>query len=300
MVQSVYRGFTSISVWNFLSHSTPLCPYRVCHLGCLVLVRGVTFDGLQEPLSALFSMGCFQEGQRPIKAFRETAHKGQKLPIQDRKRAIKANGLFSGTPPWWKTAPLKGPFKRSMRAWSSLRSRISKPSLPGRAPKRLQDCLARGRSNEFRRIALGGPNLGCTQTHPRQSQSSQFSSYSIHRICGTCGSTPACYKTQEKQQKRESRKIRNMRTVSARKNWKSGNRGLWMTWTISQLIKWARGDHVWAGGHSLPKFMPAANHVIFKCVSPPWGVGIQEWEWHSIGLSTTGVPKARPEQKPIL
>ena len=28
---------------------------------------------------------------------------------------IKVNGLFSGTPPWWKTAPLKRPINRSMR-----------------------------------------------------------------------------------------------------------------------------------------------------------------------------------------
>ena len=27
---------------------------------------------------------------------------------------MKANGLFSGIPPWWKTAPLKRPMKRSM------------------------------------------------------------------------------------------------------------------------------------------------------------------------------------------
>ena len=27
---------------------------------------------------------------------------------------MKANGLFSGTLPWWKTAPLKRPMKRAM------------------------------------------------------------------------------------------------------------------------------------------------------------------------------------------
>ena len=56
-------------------------------------------------------MGCipgnFQEGKRqPIKV--------GKLPIKEGKRPINANGLFSGTPPWWKTAPLKRPIKRSM------------------------------------------------------------------------------------------------------------------------------------------------------------------------------------------
>ena len=55
-------------------------------------------------LMPLFLLGCFpgqfQEGKRPIKAF-------GKRPIKVRKRPIKANALFSGTPPWWKTAPLK-------------------------------------------------------------------------------------------------------------------------------------------------------------------------------------------------
>ena len=40
-------------------------------------------------------------GKRPIKV--------KKRPMKDRKRPTKANGLFSGTPPWWKTVPLKGP-----------------------------------------------------------------------------------------------------------------------------------------------------------------------------------------------
>ena len=38
----------------------------------------------------------------------------RKRPIKEGKRPISANGLFSGTPPWWKTAPLKRPIERSM------------------------------------------------------------------------------------------------------------------------------------------------------------------------------------------
>ena len=34
--------------------------------------------------------------------------------MKEAKRPINANGLFSGTPPWSKTAPLKRPIKRSM------------------------------------------------------------------------------------------------------------------------------------------------------------------------------------------
>ena len=40
-------------------------------------------------------------------------HSGQQ-PSKVRKRPMKANGLLSGTPPWWNTAPLKRPIKRSM------------------------------------------------------------------------------------------------------------------------------------------------------------------------------------------
>ena len=70
-------------------------------------------------LMPLFLLGCFpgdfQEGKRPIKAFWEAAHSGRKRPIKERKRPISASGQFSGTPPRWKTAPLKRPIKRSMR-----------------------------------------------------------------------------------------------------------------------------------------------------------------------------------------
>ena len=68
----------------------------------------------------LFLMGCFprdfQEGKRPTRHSGQRPIKVGKRPIEEGKRPMKANGLFSGTLPWWKTAPLKRPIKRSMIA----------------------------------------------------------------------------------------------------------------------------------------------------------------------------------------
>ena len=73
---------------------------------------------LEKLLVPLFLVGCFQaifekengplghSGKRPIKV--------GKRPIKEGKRPIKVNGLFSDTPPYWKTAPLERPIKRSM------------------------------------------------------------------------------------------------------------------------------------------------------------------------------------------
>ena len=62
-------------------------------------------------------MGCFQgifkSENGPLR------HSGNG-PIKEAKRPMNANGLFSGTPPWSKTAPLKGPMKRSMISSKSL------------------------------------------------------------------------------------------------------------------------------------------------------------------------------------
>ena len=62
-------------------------------------------------LMPLFLMGCFprdfEEGNGPLRP-------SAKRPIKEGKRPINANGQFSGTPPWRKTAPLKRPIKRSM------------------------------------------------------------------------------------------------------------------------------------------------------------------------------------------
>ena len=69
-------------------------------------------------LMPLFLMGCFpgdfQEGKRPLKAFGKRPIKVRKRPIKEGKRPINANGQFSGTLPWWNTAPLKRPIERSM------------------------------------------------------------------------------------------------------------------------------------------------------------------------------------------
>ena len=73
-------------------------PWRVDTAGTL---------SLKNLLTPLFLMGCFpgdfREGKRPIKV--------GKRPIKEGKWPIKLNGLFSGTPLWRKTAPLKGPLR---------------------------------------------------------------------------------------------------------------------------------------------------------------------------------------------
>ena len=47
-------------------------------------------------LNGLFSSGFSRGENGPLK-------RSGKRPIKHRKRRIKADGLFSGTPPWWKT-----------------------------------------------------------------------------------------------------------------------------------------------------------------------------------------------------
>ena len=78
----------------------------------------------------LFLMGCFpvdfREAKRPLrtKSVKRPIKVG-KRPINEGKRPIKAMvlvgisvgclmGCFRATRPWWKTAPLKRPIKRSM------------------------------------------------------------------------------------------------------------------------------------------------------------------------------------------
>ena len=68
-------------------------------------------------------MGCFpedcREGKRPLRHLGKRPIKVKKRPVKEGKRPIKVNGLFSGTPRWWKTAPLKRPIKRSMNISNS-------------------------------------------------------------------------------------------------------------------------------------------------------------------------------------
>ena len=86
---------------------------------------------LKNLLTPLFLMGCFpvdfQEVKRPLRAKSvKRPIKVGKRPINEAKRPIKAMvlvgisagclmGCFRASRPWWKTAPLKRPIKRSMR-----------------------------------------------------------------------------------------------------------------------------------------------------------------------------------------
>ena len=81
-------------------------------------------------LTPLFLMSCFpvdfQEAKRPLRAKSvKRPIKVGKRPINEGKRPIKARvlvgisagclmGCFRASRPWWKTAPLKRPIKRSM------------------------------------------------------------------------------------------------------------------------------------------------------------------------------------------
>ena len=71
-----------------------------------------THANIKSLLTPHLLMGSFpspltHSGKRPIKV--------GKRPIKEGKRPINANGQFSATPPWWKTAPLKRHIERSMR-----------------------------------------------------------------------------------------------------------------------------------------------------------------------------------------
>ena len=88
------------------------------------------FAKLKNLLMPLFLMGCFpvdfQEVKRPLAAKSgKRPIKVGKRPISEGKRPIKAMvlvgisvsclmGCFRASRPWWKTAPLKRPIKRSM------------------------------------------------------------------------------------------------------------------------------------------------------------------------------------------
>ena len=64
--------------------------------------------------------GIFERENGPLRHSGKRPIQVGKRPIKEGKRPIKLNGLFSGTPPWRKTAPLKRPIKRSMILVSQL------------------------------------------------------------------------------------------------------------------------------------------------------------------------------------
>ena len=97
-----------------------------------------TLAVIKHLLMPLFLMGCFpvdfQEAKRPLgtKSVKRPIKAG-KRPINEGKWPIKAMvlvgisvsclmGCFRAPPPWWKTAPLKRPIKRSMRLASLRRA----------------------------------------------------------------------------------------------------------------------------------------------------------------------------------
>ena len=92
-------------------------------------LQGATIDrknfsnNCQEPLNGPFLNGRFpghfQEGNGPLRHSGKQPIKVGKRPLKEGKRPIKVNGLFSGTPPRWKTAPLERPITRSMKLNSS-------------------------------------------------------------------------------------------------------------------------------------------------------------------------------------
>ena len=63
----------------------------------------------------LLLMGCFPGiFKRENGPSRHSGKRPTEVGKQPIERLIKANGLFSGTSPWWKTAPPKGPIKKTM------------------------------------------------------------------------------------------------------------------------------------------------------------------------------------------
>ena len=90
--------------WNGWGHGLPLSSWSSNHVCTLEECHSIPQLHMMTKslLMDVFFMHCF-------KAL------GGKPPIKEGKRPIKANGLFSITLPWCKTASLKRPFKKSMR-----------------------------------------------------------------------------------------------------------------------------------------------------------------------------------------
>ena len=75
----------------------------------------------QEPLTAPSLHGPFSRGfsrgrtaQQGIRGNGPLRSENEPLRIKEGKRPTMVNGLFSCTPPCWKTAPLKGPTKEAV------------------------------------------------------------------------------------------------------------------------------------------------------------------------------------------
>ena len=108
---------TDLSEQSLPRGARQLVPHEKTVEDCLDILPTICLF-LKNLFMGLFLMGCFpgdfhegngllrQSGKRPVKV--------GKRPIQEGKRPIKANGVCSGTLPWWKMAPRKRPIKRSM------------------------------------------------------------------------------------------------------------------------------------------------------------------------------------------
>ena len=115
---AIALGIFKICSCTFFGSETNICFLRL-HLPYF----------LKSLLMGLFLMGCFpgdfQEENCPCRHSGTRPIKVGKRPIKEGKRPINANGLFSGTPPWWKAAPLRsmiclGLFSRKFGAFKTL------------------------------------------------------------------------------------------------------------------------------------------------------------------------------------
>ena len=126
----------------------------------LYVFRASYLSEVKNLLMPLFLMGCFpvdfQEGKRPLrtKSVKRPIKVG-KRPINEGKRPMKAMvlvgisvgylmGCFRAPQPWWKTAPLKRPIKRSMMKTSfpNTRHPLDHQQIGGQSPDILHLLLA--------------------------------------------------------------------------------------------------------------------------------------------------------------
>ena len=93
---------------------SPLTPSKLSKLDCLPRWRlltehqGIPDNNLKNLSMPLFlRKGVFKRENGPLR-------QSGKRPTEVRKCPMNANGQFSSTPLWWKTAPLKRPIERTM------------------------------------------------------------------------------------------------------------------------------------------------------------------------------------------